>query len=966
MRGFTQPLAGSPRPRTRQPAVRQSVKGGNNPQHDNDATARPGCSLQVPVRAASTGSRQLRAALIVTVLVAVSLNVVLWWSLNPAIASPASSGQISGLAYNAFGRWDNPVEQKFPEASQIHSDMALLSRATDRVRTYSSSEFPELPAIAREHGIRLTAGVWLDTRSDNNDREVAAGIRAANDHANIERLVVGNETLLHGLLTVAELTQYLDRVRARVSVPVSTAEPWHVWLRNPKLARSVDYILVHLLPYWEGVPHQVAVGYAMRRYREMQQRFPDKQIVIGEIGWPGNGDRFRDADAGPLAQAQFIREFLATSEGKNLDYFLMEAIDQPWKRATEGRVGSYWGIMDAYRNNKFAFTGPLSADPYWVHKMLLAGLLGAVAIAFCLRRVAHLGLASKVFLGLLIQSCASLTVWLLAVPFQYYMRWFDLLALVVLVPTLVLMLLIVMANGIEFAEMFWRGNLRRRFTARPLADDAPRPLVSIHLACCNEQPEMVIATIQSLEKLDYPHFEVIVVDNNTRDDALWLPVQQYMSRLDGRFRFFHLPQWPGYKAGALNFALSHTSPDAQVIGVVDADYVVSPNWLKDLVGGFARPDVAVVQAPQAHRGWSAHVFRRMMNWEFDGFFRVGMHHRNERNAIIQHGTMTLVRASALRDSGNWSADCICEDAELGLRLMKAGWQTVYVDEVLGRGLTADSFAAFRQQRHRWAQGAMQILKAHWRSLFLGDGQSEQRLSAGQRYHFVAGWLPWIGDALHLVFAVAAMFWTVGILAAPHVFSLPVLLFMLPVFGFFLVRVFLGPVLFVRLVRCKLRDVVGASLAGMGVSHGIARGIFAGLFTRNAVFKVTNKANGGANKTAPRGLMSSIFGQVREETFLFVGLMVCLAGIALTREPRQPESLIWMGLLALQAVPYLAAIICAMLSALPENAGAPVRRRAGRGAVPQPATVKVPIALPQAEEVPQVQQASAARADIVEA
>ena len=100
----------------------------------------------------------------------------------------------------------------------------------------------------------------------------------------------------------------------------------------------------------------------------------------------------------------------------------------------------------------------------------------------------------------------------------------------------------------------------------------------------------------------------------------------------------------------------------------------------------------------------------MANWEFDGFFRIGMHHRNERNAIIQHGTMTLVRRTALERVGGWAEWCICEDAELGLRLMQAGHDVRYVDSVLGRGLTPSDFAAFKAQRFRWAFGAMQILK----------------------------------------------------------------------------------------------------------------------------------------------------------------------------------------------------------------------------------------------------------------
>jgi cellulose synthase/poly-beta-1,6-N-acetylglucosamine synthase-like glycosyltransferase len=197
---------------------------------------------------------------------------------------------------------------------------------------------------------------------------------------------------------------------------------------------------------------------------------------------------------------------------------------------------------------------------------------------------------------------------------------------------------------------------------------------------------MVIATIDRLLGLDWPAFEVLVVDNNTGDPALWEPVQAHVNARRAAapragqttssgpgLRFFHLPSWPGYKAGALNVALAQSDPRAEWVAVVDADYLVKPGWLRALAGHFADPTVAVVQSPQAHRDWAGSHLRRMMNWEYDGFFRIGMHHRQERDAAIQHGTMTLIRAAALRSVGGWDAGSVCEDTELGLRLLRQGF-----------------------------------------------------------------------------------------------------------------------------------------------------------------------------------------------------------------------------------------------------------------------------------------------------
>jgi exo-beta-1,3-glucanase (GH17 family)/cellulose synthase/poly-beta-1,6-N-acetylglucosamine synthase-like glycosyltransferase len=854
---------------------------------------------------------RLPHAVLVAAAVAAA-NFVAWQAWNAPIEAPEVPARVTGLAYNAFQRWDDPFTDRYPSDEQIDADLRKLAAITGRLRTYSSSEFPSLPAIAQRQGLRLTAGVWLDRRQENNAKELAAVVRAARNHGSIERVIAGNETILHGMLTPKELASHLDRLRRQLRVPVSTAEPWHVWLRHPQLARHVDFITVHLLPYWEGVPTDAAVDYAFQRLEELRARFPRKPIVIGEIGWPSGGDRFDGAQASPADQALFVRTFLARAQGRGLDYFLMEGVDQPWKRANEGRVGGYWGIFDAAREPKFSFDGPIYEDPYWRDKALVASSIGFVAVLAFLLAFPAMRMQGRIAFGVAAQAVLSFVVALVTLPLAHYLRPVDAAALVLLVPALALMAAILLAHAFEFAELFWEGSLKRRFAPRPLRDDAHEPFVTIHLACCNEPPEMVIATIESLRALDYRKFEVLVIDNNTRDEALWRPVEAFVERLPANFRFFHLPKWPGFKAGALNFALEHCDPRAEVVAVVDADYVVQRDWLRALVGHFDDPKVAVVQSPQAHRGWSRQPFRRMMNWEYDGFFRIGMHHRNERDAIIQHGTMTMIRAEALREHGRWSEWCICEDSELGLRLMRQGLRTVYVDRVMGEGLTPSDFASFRKQRRRWAQGAMQILKAHWRALLL-PGRSPGRLTTGQRYHFVAGWLPWIGDALHLGFAFAAMLWTIGIVAAPHLFSLPITLFMAPLAVFFLAKLVIGPLLYWRRVPCSLAENAGAALAGMGLSHAIATGVVEGLVRRTGVFEVTRKGRPGA--------AAGVLGAVREESAMLLALASCIGAVALTRKPDHPESAIWMLMLALQAVPYAAALACEAISRIGPTASA---------------------------------------------
>ena len=890
----------------------------------------------------------LFTALLLAALIAAA-NWAFWARLNRPPVSPPWTGPVGGFAFNGFQRDQSPRgdEPSYPSEQELASDVEMLSHYTKRLRTYSAADAEIIPALARKYGMTVTAGAWLYGNESKNDLEMKRLIELARDNSNVDRVMVGNETILRGDLTPKQLIKYIDIAKRRIRVPVSTAESWDVWLYNKEMrtvAKHVDFITVHLLPYWEGVPRAAAVDHVMIRYAEMQREYPNKKIVIGEVGWPSGGSRvaiknqanpnepISYSTASVTDEAQFIREFLPLAKAKKLDYYLMEAIDQPWKRADEGRTGAYWGIFNADREPKFTFDGEVVPDPAWPRKATVASILALFPIiAFCVA-FARFRIGGRLFFGVVIQAAVTLVVWLVTLPFEFYLNTLDWLMLILLLPALAAMLMILLANAFEFTEVVWQKHWQRHFRPERPSLDAVEPFVSVHLPCHNEPPEMVIQTLASLARMNYRNFEVLVLDNNTKNEDVWRPVERYVERLnehdgkgvDGsgdvarpRFRFFHLDNWPGFKAGALNFGLEETDPRAEIVGVVDADYVVDPDWLRLLVGQFDAPRVAVAQCPQAHRDWQHNAFQRMASWEYDGFFRIGMHHRNERDAIIQHGTMTLVRKRALVDTGGWSEWCICEDAELGLRLMNAGWETRYIDEVLGRGLTPSNFSGYKSQRFRWAFGAMQILKRRWNWLWgrqdkqpAGSTVRKPRgLTAGQRFHFLTGWFSWFADALHLFFTLASLAWTVGMLLNPENFSLPLDLFVIPVLGFFVLKAYFGPSLYRARVPCGWHDVIGASVASMALSHAIARGIIAGLVQKKGTFVVTPKSwQTGKKKSA-----FAWVGAVREEGLMLIGIVVAAIGV-MVNMPTQYESLLWIGILATQAIPYASSVACALISA----------------------------------------------------
>lgn len=834
----------------------------------------------------------------------------LWWVVNRALPLIDAPRIVNGFAYSGYQLGQSPLEKKYPSTADLLKDLRILKPYTDHIRTYGSLENAEIIPLASNMGMHIMAGAWLGPDNIDNEREVSALIAKIQSYPRIQRAIVGNEVLLRTDLTKEQLIRYLDEVREEVSIPISTAEPWHVWLKNPDLVKHVDFIAVHLLPYHEGVPIEQALDYAMQRYKELMDAYPRKKIVITEIGWPSKGPAIGASIASPVNQARFVREFLARTAHQNYDYYLMEAIDQPWKVAVEGWAGAYWGMFDAERHLKYDLHGAIPKDTRWVAKASWASIIAFFPILLAAIRFRHWGTGAQISLAILLQACITTLVVAWNLPGDYYYGLRDIVVLIGLIIGMGLTSAVLMIYGVEFSEVMFKGYWYRAFKREKPLPAEQELFVSVHLACYNEPPAMVIATIESLYRLQYKNFEVIVIDNNTKDEALWKPVEEYMATLPSNFRFFHLPKWPGFKAGALNFALQQTDPRAQVIGVVDADYVVTPDWLSVLVPHFAHSHVAVVQAPQAHREWENNFFRRMCNWEFEGFFRIGMHHRHERNALIQHGTMTLVRRQSLDDIGGWSEWCICEDTELGLRLLEGGYELRYIDETFGRGLTPSDFKALKSQRFRWAFGAMQILKHHLPKLL-----GKSTLDFGQRYHFLTGWFGWLGDALQLIFTMGSIGWTLAMLAFPKSFSLPVSIMLTPIICFLVIKAALGPVLYRKTMHCGWKDIFGASLASLGLSHAIARGVMQGIIQKHGVFKPTAKGKGASSG------LRQLLEPVREEFLLLLGLITCSLAMLVSRGLNNIDAQLWVAMLSLQSLPYFSAVACQLIAQMPDRAPA---------------------------------------------
>jgi cellulose synthase/poly-beta-1,6-N-acetylglucosamine synthase-like glycosyltransferase len=243
------------------------------------------------------------------------------------------------------------------------------------------------------------------------------------------------------------------------------------------------------------------------------------------------------------------------------------------------------------------------------------------------------------------------------------------------------------------------------------------PFVSIHVPAHNEPPELLKETLRSLSRLRYQNYEVIVIDNNTADETLWRPIERYCAQLGPRFRFFHVENLPGYKAGALNYIRPHIDSRAEYVFVVDADYIVNRNALRRGLAYFTHPKIGLVQFPQDYRNIGRG--NQGIALDFKHFFSGYMTMANVLNCVPSTGTLSFISLGALRTLDGFDTQVITEDADLGLRLSLKGFSAVFVNEVIGQGVMPYDLESLKKQRWRWAFGNAQILKLNWRELFLG-------------------------------------------------------------------------------------------------------------------------------------------------------------------------------------------------------------------------------------------------------
>lgn len=324
------------------------------------------------------------SALLFTLLALVGL----WYGLGREHPLPdplMSNGKLQCASYSPFDHDQSPFNKPLIiHRERVEADVALLAQRFHCLRTYSVRNLEYLPEIARRHGIKLMIGAWVSRAPKATRREIERVVKMANENPDVvSAVIVGNEALLRQEITAKRLSALIQEVKSRVTQPVTYADVWEFWLRHPEVAPAVDFITIHLLPYWEDDPTGIdgALAQVKRVHEKFEKLYAPKPIFVGETGWPSEGRQREDALPSRLNEARFIRGVIDMAEQSGWHYNLIEAFDQPWKRISEGTVGGYWGLFDAHRHDKGVLAGPVSNLPEWrtwlglSATLLAAGLL---------------------------------------------------------------------------------------------------------------------------------------------------------------------------------------------------------------------------------------------------------------------------------------------------------------------------------------------------------------------------------------------------------------------------------------------------------------------------------------------------------------------------------------------------------------------------------------------------------------
>ena len=369
----------------------------------------------------------MRIALIATLIISLSGLFYYFNNIPRDIGLDVPDGKLNSLSFAPFREGQSPLLLQFPTPDQIDEDLKLLADKTHTIRTYSGTYgMKVIPELARKHGLKMIQGAWIGYLDADSRIEIETLVELANTYPDvIKRVIVGNEVLLRGEQLPEKLVEYIREVKQRVKQPVSYADVWSMYMKYPELIKEVDFITIHILPYWEDepIPVENAPAHIERIYKQVQKEAetisPGKPILIGETGWPSVGKQRGWAIPSVVNQASFTRNLLKVAADNHFDVNIVEAFNQPWKSELEGVIGANWGLFSVDRKEVFPLTGKVYENANWFGEFLVDALI-MLLVTFCYAKKMHKLPASNALIFLaFVQILCSLLV------FQAHKSWYT-------------------------------------------------------------------------------------------------------------------------------------------------------------------------------------------------------------------------------------------------------------------------------------------------------------------------------------------------------------------------------------------------------------------------------------------------------------------------------------------------------------------------------------------------------------
>lgn len=307
-----------------------------------------------------------RFALLYWLVLAIATSVVVYLNYPHPLVTPQldAEAKVACVSYAPYYQKEQSpfIKGMMIDHAQIEADLKKLSKLSHCVRTYSVGQgLDYVPEAASKIGMKVMLGAWIGWTEADNQREIAVAVDRANRYPEtVKALIIGNEVLLRREQSVEKMHGYLSLAKKNTHIPVTYADVWEFWLKYPVLEQDVDFVTIHILPYWEDKP--VAIQDGVQHAQEIMQKLASvfhKPLFIGETGWPSAGRERSGSVPSLVNEARYIREFLQAAYQHQWQYNLIEAVDQPWKRELEGTVGGFWGIFDTQLQPKFNLTSDI-------------------------------------------------------------------------------------------------------------------------------------------------------------------------------------------------------------------------------------------------------------------------------------------------------------------------------------------------------------------------------------------------------------------------------------------------------------------------------------------------------------------------------------------------------------------------------------------------------------------------------